>query len=60
MLIGHAGAVALSRIMGTIIFRVSPFDPTVLLGAIVFMALVGAVAAYCQHAAPLRTVLQGV
>lgn len=63
---GHVatGAVVLSRVVTTIILRVSPLDPTVLLGAIVFMALVVAVAAYLPArratAVAPRTVLQGV
>ncbi|MEP6690899.1 MAG: ABC transporter permease [Gemmatimonadaceae bacterium] len=44
--VGLAGAVALSRLMATVLFRVSPLDPTVLAGAAAFMAIVAGVAAY--------------
>jgi predicted permease len=43
---GLIGAFALSRVMASIVFRVSPFDAAVLAGAVVFMLLVAGVAAY--------------
>ncbi|MDB4874810.1 MAG: permease [Gemmatimonadetes bacterium] len=44
--VGLAGALALSRVMQSLVFQVSPTDPHVLVGAAVFMALVAAAAAY--------------
>jgi ABC-type antimicrobial peptide transport system permease subunit len=44
--IGLAGAASLSRLMSSVHFQVSPFDPGVLAGAMVVMALIGATAAY--------------
>jgi putative ABC transport system permease protein len=61
--VGLLGAAALSRVMGAVIFHVSPLDPLVLLGATLFMAAVAAIAAYlparrASSVAP-QTVLQG-
>jgi putative ABC transport system permease protein len=44
--IGLLGAVALSRVMSSLVFGVSALDPTVIVGAAVFMAVVAAFAAY--------------
>jgi putative ABC transport system permease protein len=44
--IGLVGAMTLSRLMASALFQVSPFDPSVLAGAMVVMTLIGAVAAY--------------
>jgi len=44
--IGLLGAVALSRLMSAVLFRVSPLDPVVLAGSVAFMGLVAAVAAW--------------
>jgi ABC-type antimicrobial peptide transport system permease subunit len=44
--IGLAGATTLSRLMSSVLFQVSPFDPSVLAGAMVVMTLIGAAAAY--------------
>lgn len=44
--IGIVGAMAISRVMASMVFQVSPFDPRVIGGSILFMALVAAVAAY--------------
>lgn len=43
---GLLGALALSRLMASLVFQVSPLDPAVLVGATVFLAVVGGVAAY--------------
>lgn len=43
---GAGGALVLGRLMTSMIFQVKPLDPTVLLGAAVFMFGVAAVAAY--------------
>ncbi|MEP6571135.1 MAG: ABC transporter permease [Gemmatimonadota bacterium] len=43
---GLLGAVALSRIMVALVFKVSTFDPRVLGGAMLFMGCVAAIAAY--------------
>lgn len=43
---GGAGALALGRLMASLVFRVQPLDPTVLVGAALFMLLVGGIAAY--------------
>lgn len=43
---GLLGALALSRLMATMVFQVSPLDPLVLLGAVAFLAVVAGVAAY--------------
>jgi ABC-type antimicrobial peptide transport system permease subunit len=61
--VGLAGAVALSKVMAAVVFRVSPFDPGVLMGAVLFMALIAGVAAYlparrASSVAP-QSVLQG-
>lgn len=60
--IGLAGALALSRVMASFVFRVSPLDPAVLIGAALFMGAVGTLAAYlpARHATSVdpRTVLQ--
>ena len=45
-IIGLLGAVALSRVMTSMVFGVSPLDPTVIVGAAGFMAVVAAFAAY--------------
>jgi predicted permease len=45
-IIGLLGAVALSRVMASMVFGVSALDPTVIVGAAVFMAVVAAFAAY--------------
>jgi putative ABC transport system permease protein len=61
--IGLLGAFALSKVMAAMVFRVSPLDPVVLAGSIVFMGLVAAFAAlapaYRATAVDPRTVLQG-
>jgi putative ABC transport system permease protein len=61
--LGLLGAVALTRTMASVIFRVSPLDPGVLLGATLFMALVATIAAYlpARHATSVapQSVLQG-
>ena len=44
--IGLAAALPLSKVMTSVLFKVSPFDPGVLAGAVAFMALVGGLAAY--------------
>ncbi len=44
--IGLAGATTLSRLMSSVLFQVSPFDPGVLAGAVVVMTFIGAAAAY--------------
>jgi ABC-type antimicrobial peptide transport system permease subunit len=44
--IGVCTALPLTRLMTSVLFEVSPLDPRVLLGAIAFMGLVAAVAAY--------------
>jgi putative ABC transport system permease protein len=44
--IGLVAATSLSRVMTSVLFQVSPFDPAVLAGAAAFVLLVGAFAAY--------------
>ena len=44
--VGVLGALALSRIMASVVFHVKPLDPGVLAGAALFILLVGAAAAY--------------
>jgi len=44
--VGVLGALALSRIMASVVFHVKPLDPGVLAGAVLFILLVGAAAAY--------------
>ena len=44
--IGLLGAVALSRLMASLVFGVDPLDPSVMAGAAVFMGVVATVAAY--------------
>ena len=60
--IGLLGAFAVSRLMASVVFRVNPLDPAVLIGATLFMAVVGGTAAYLPAhratAADPRTVLQ--
>jgi hypothetical protein len=61
--VGLVGAVALSRVMAAVVFHVSPLDPGVLLGAVVFMGVVAGLAAYlparrASSVAP-QSVLQG-
>ncbi len=46
VVIGLATAIPLSRLMAALLFRVSPLDPRVIVGAIVFMGLIAAVAAW--------------
>ncbi|HET7023987.1 MAG TPA: ABC transporter permease [Gemmatimonadales bacterium] len=43
---GLVGAAALTRLMASLVFRMNPLDPGVLVVAVVFMGLVAAVAAY--------------
>jgi ABC-type antimicrobial peptide transport system permease subunit len=61
--IGLCGALALSRVIASLLFDTSALDPTVLAGAALFMALVAAVAAYfpARRATDVdpRLVLQG-
>jgi putative ABC transport system permease protein len=45
-LVGLVGAVALSRLMSSLVFQVHPVEPSVLIGAALFMAAVGGIAAY--------------
>jgi len=49
---GLLGAVALSRVLSSLVFGVSALDPRVIVGAALFMAVVGALAAYlpARHA----------
>jgi len=44
--IGLTGAVAVSRLIASLVFGIDPLDPTVVLGAVAFMGLVAAFAAY--------------
>lgn len=44
--VGLLGALALSKLMTSLLFQVSPLDPQVLLGAVGFLAVVSAMAAY--------------
>ena len=44
--LGLLGAVAVSRLMASMLFGVDPLDPTVVAGAAGFMGLVAAIAAY--------------
>jgi ABC-type antimicrobial peptide transport system permease subunit len=46
MAIGLMGALALSRLMTSVLFEVSPLDPRVMTGTIVFMGIVAAIAAW--------------
>jgi predicted permease len=46
LMIGLVGATILSRLMSSVLFRISPFDPGVLGGAMVVMTIVGSAAAY--------------
>ena len=46
LVIGLIGAMSLSRLMASVLFQVSPFDPHVLAGAMIVMAIVGTGAAY--------------
>ena len=61
--VGLVGAVALSRVMATVVFQVSPLDPIVLVGAALFMAVVAGGAAYLParraSSMPPQAVLQG-
>ncbi|HKV74188.1 MAG TPA: ABC transporter permease [Gemmatimonadales bacterium] len=43
---GLLGAVGLARVMASLVFHVSPLDPVVLAGTVLFMACVAAVAAW--------------
>ncbi|MGH7591609.1 MAG: FtsX-like permease family protein, partial [Gemmatimonadales bacterium] len=44
--IGLVGATALSRVMASLVFRMSPLDPLVLAAAVFFMGAIAAAAAY--------------
>jgi predicted permease len=44
--VGLLGALALSKLMTSLLFQVSPLDPRVLLGAVAFLAIVAGLAAY--------------
>ena len=46
LVIGLAAAMSLSKLMASVLFKVSPFDPGVFVGAAAFMTLVGGLAAY--------------
>jgi putative ABC transport system permease protein len=46
LVIGLAAATSLSKLMASVLFKVSPFDPSVFVGAVAFMTLVGGLAAY--------------
>jgi ABC-type antimicrobial peptide transport system permease subunit len=60
--LGFAGAVALSRIIASVAFRTNPLEPLVLIGVVVFVAAVAALASYAPaHRATTvdpRTALQ--
>lgn len=43
---GLIGALAISRVMASMVFQISPYDPVVIAGSIAFMAAIAAVAAY--------------
>ena len=43
---GLAGALALARVMAAMVFQISPLNPQVLAGAVLFMSLVAGLAAY--------------
>ena len=59
---GVLGATALSRVMASLVFRVSPMDPRVMAAAALFLVLVAGLAAYLPArratAVAPRTVLQ--
>ena len=44
--VGLVGALAISRVMASMVFQISPFDPVVIAGSIGFMAVIASVAAY--------------
>jgi len=44
--IGLLGAMGLSQLMASMVFGIDPLDPTVMVGAAVFMGLVSTLAAY--------------
>jgi len=46
LVIGLVAATSLSKLMASVLFKVSPFDPAVFVGAVAFMTLVGGLAAY--------------
>jgi ABC-type antimicrobial peptide transport system permease subunit len=46
LVVGLVGAIGLARVMASLVFKVSPLDPTVLGGTVAFMALVAALAAF--------------
>jgi putative ABC transport system permease protein len=46
MILGLAGALVLTRAIASMMFHVSPLDPMVLAGAMLFMTIVGCIAAY--------------
>jgi putative ABC transport system permease protein len=46
LVIGLVAATSLSKLMTSVLFKVSPFDPGVFVGAVAFMTLVGGLAAY--------------
>ncbi len=61
--VGLCGAMVLSKVIASLLFGTSALDPLVLAGAVVFMALVAAIAAWFPArratAVDPRTVLQG-
>jgi ABC-type antimicrobial peptide transport system permease subunit len=61
--VGLVGALAMSRLLASLLFEVSPLDPRVLGAVALLMGMVAAIAAYlpARHATSLdpRTVLQG-
>jgi len=46
IIVGLLGAVSFAKLMTSVLFHVSPLDPIVLVGAVAFMAVIAAVAAY--------------
>lgn len=46
VVLGLVGALAISRVMASMVFQISPFDPAVIVGSILFMTLIAAAAAY--------------
>ncbi len=60
---GLFGAIALSKVIASLLFGTSALDPVVLAGAVLFMGLVAAIAAWFPArratAVDPRTVLQG-
>ena len=54
MVIGIATAAAVSRVLESVLFGISPFDPTAFIGAVLFLTIVSAAASLAPARRAMR------